>query len=239
MTVSRTTSINACLSIAGVVALLAAWTPTDVARLRQQIEALDADTSALQQRLTALERGGAAGAQAPVDNRAFIVRAPFEVQDDNGKPIIRVVEKGAGSRGLYVFNAGSNVAAQLAVFTESGGGRVLAYPGTRGFGALAKARVGMYYESSGPIFEGVRPDDTNLFQVGSEGFIVYNKSGTPVAKLAASNSGAGYLQLANATGNAVVEAGQLEPGRGVVRAYPCCGPPPIPIPSFIVGKKAK
>jgi hypothetical protein len=86
-----------------------------------------------------------------------VLRAPFEVQDDKGKPILRVVERGVASRGLYVFNEQGKVAAQVAVLSD-GGGRVFVYPGNQPFGGITTpAFAAIAYPSKGPVLEMTRP----------------------------------------------------------------------------------
>jgi len=78
-----------------------------------------------------------------------VIRAPFDVQDEKGKPILRVVERGNASRGLYVFNEQGNVAAQVAALAE-GGGRVFVYPGTQTLGRISvPSYAAMVYPNTG------------------------------------------------------------------------------------------
>ena len=222
--------VNRTLSVAGVAAILsvfpkAASTDLTFAALRQKVDLLEAETRELEERLTP------GAEQSPgIPN---VVRTPFEVQDRQGKPIMRVVEAGGTSRGLYIFNEGGNIATQLAVLKEGGGGRIVAYPGNGGV-----AHAGIAYFKDGPGYEATWGNGKLMAQIASKGFIFYNESGTAVAKLGSSDGGSGYFSLGNKSGDSIVEAGLLD-GTGIVRAFPCCGPPPVPIPSFIIGRKEK
>ena len=72
---------------------------------------------------------------------------------------------------------------------------------------------------------------------GSYGLNIYNPNGgsEAVAFLGGTNNGNGKLQLGDAAGNSLVEAGVLPGNIGVVRVYPMNGKSPIPIPNFIKG----
>lgn len=217
----------------------------DVATLRKQVDAIDAETNDLQARLTAVERTRSQYAGQPTvgagPGGTSVLRAPFEVQDDKGKPILRVVERGVASRGLYIFNEKGNVAAQMAVMPE-GGGRVYLYPGNEPFGGITTpAFAAIAYSAKGPVLEMTRPDGNEMATISTEGFQAYNKRGANVATLGATpGSGNGFLQLHEPSGKgSIVDAGILPDGRGVVRTYPLGGKPPIPIPNLLMGARAK
>jgi hypothetical protein len=239
--------------LAGSILMLAivpliAWRPPvigsrgDVAALRKQIDALDAETNTLEARLAAVERHRLEYAgQVPADTGpggTSIIRAPFEVQDDKGHPIMRVVDRGVASRGLYIFNEQGHVAAQVAVLKD-GGGRVFVYPGTQVLGGITTpAYAAIAYPNTGPEMWMKRADGNPVASITAEGFVAYNKNGIGVAALGAKPaSGAGHLTLGEPGGNAIVEAGVLPDGRGVVRAYPLGGKPPIPIPNLLMGAR--
>jgi hypothetical protein len=231
-----------------IVPLMAWRSPVgagDVAALRKQVDALEAETNTLEARLSAVERHRLDYAgQVPATTGpggTSIIRAPFEVQDDKGKPILRVVERGIASRGLYVFNEQGNVAAQVAVLSDGGGGRVFAYPGTQALGAITvPAYAAMVYTNTGPTLEMHGASGKPLARIDADGFAAFNKSGVGVAAMGARPaSGAGYLTLGEPGGSAIVEAGVLPDGRGVVRAYPLGGKPPIPVPNLLMGARTK
>ena len=234
--------------VLAIVPLMAWRSPVvggaDVATLRKQVDILDADTRELQTRIAAVERRRMEYGGQPTVGRGpggtSIIRAPFEVQDDKGKPIMRVIERGAASRGLYIFNEQGNVAAQVAVLKD-GGGRVFVYPGNAQLGAATvRAYAAFAYPSTGPLLEMMSPDGKELARVSAEGFVAYNQNGTGVASMGAKpGSGNGFLMLGEPGGNAIVEAGVLPDGRGVVRAYPLGGKPPIPIPNLLMGARPK
>jgi hypothetical protein len=224
------------------------WRPhagaADVAVLRNQVGALESGTNDLQKRIAAIERARSRYGDQPTVGQGIgksnIVRAPFEVQDAKGVPIFRVVERGVASRGLYVFNESGNVAAQVAVLAD-GGGRIYVFPGKEPFGGITTpAFAAIAYPKTGPMLEMTRPDGNMQNRVSAMGFEAFNKNGVGVAKLGTMpGSGAGVLMLGEPKGNAIVEAGMLQDGRGVVRAYPLGGKPPIPIPQFLMGTKIK
>jgi hypothetical protein len=234
--------------VLAIVPLMAWRSPVgagDVAALRKQVDALDAETNTLEARLAAIERHRLDyGGQVPASigpGGTSIIRAPFEVQDEKGKPILRVVERGVASRGLYVFNEQGNVAAQVAVLSDSGGGRVFVYPGTQPLGGVTvPAYAAIAYPDTGPTMWMLRTDGKPVASITGDGFAAFNKNGIGVASMGARPaSGAGYLTLGEPGGSAIVEAGVLPDGRGVVRAYPLGGKPPIPVPNLLMGARTK
>lgn len=89
-------------------------------------------------------------------------------------------------------------------------------------------------------------DGSTVFALAPQGaaacdcFAAFNKNGVGVAAIGARPaSGAGYLTFGEPGGNAIVEAGVLPDGRGVVRAYPLGGKPPIPVPNLLLGARTK
>jgi hypothetical protein len=112
------------------------------------------------------------------------------------------------------------------------------------FGTVAVGKAGQVYaamvagkDSGQVVVRGA--DEKNIAELGEKGVVVFNKAGTAVGRLGLPPSGkeSGYLVVANSGGDAMVEAGVLPEGRGVVRAYPLDGKTPIPIPNFIRGGK--
>lgn len=75
--------------------------------------------------------------------------------------------------------------------------------------------------------------------INGEGFTSYNSTGKAVASMGARAGGSGFLTLGNANGDGIVEAGMTQEGRGIVRAYPLGGVPPMVIPNTIQGGKGK
>jgi hypothetical protein len=230
------------LAIVPLIAWRSPASGADVTALRKRVDALDAETNSLDARLAAVERHRLDYAgQVPATTGpggTSVIRAPFEVQDEKGKPILRVVERGIASRGLYVFNEQGNVAAQVAALPD-GGGRIFVYPGTQPLGGVTvPAYAAIAYPNTGPTMWMLRADGKPLAKIDNEGFAAFNKNGIGVAALGAKPaSGAGYLTLGEPSGNAIVEAGVLPDGRGVVRAYPLGGKPPIPIPNLLMGSR--
>ena len=80
------------------------------------------------------------------------------------------------------------------------------------------------------------PGQKLVTNLNHEGLTAYNSSGKAVASIGLSAGGSGSMSLGNPNGDGIVEAGMTE-GRGIVRVYPLGGPPPNPIPRFIMGGK--
>jgi hypothetical protein len=72
----------------------------------------------------------------------------------------------------------------------------------------------------------VDPGGVTRATVTSEGALsVRNSNNATIVKLSGSPAGNGVFELADTSGNAMVEAGILPTSEGVVRAYPLGGPP--------------
>lgn len=160
--------------------------------------------------------------------------APFEVVDKQGLPILSVRDGGdESSRGIYIYNSRGNIAVQ-ATDVESGGGRVQVRDGKTETGNWA----GIGYTEDGPLLAMKSTSGKNLFMANRLGLIWFNANEVPAVKLGAGESGkAGYFSVADEKGTAVVEAGSLQDGRGVVRVFPSKGQTPVPIPQFLMGSK--
>lgn len=162
------------------------------------------------------------------------VTAPFEVVDRQGRTIMRVQEPTSdSSRGVYIFNdKGSDVASVYVL--RSGGGSVKVRNSEGNSGRYAV----MAYPADGPSFAMKGDNDQFLAVADKDGFVWYNNKGLPAVKLGAGESGnQGLLEIADGNGKAVVEAGSLQGGRGIVRVYPSRGQTPLNIPQFLMGSK--
>ena len=169
------------------------------------------------------------------DGLATKVTAPFEVVDKQGRTIMRVQDSTSDtSRGVNIYNDQGRVAAHVGVLISSGGGRVMA----RNSGGDVSRYVQMSYPAEGPHFAMKGDNDKLLLLINSLGSVWYNNNEVPAVSLGAGESGnKGVLKVADENGTAVVEAGSLQGGRGVVRVYPSRGQTPLQIPQFLLGSK--
>ncbi len=163
------------------------------------------------------------------------VTAPFEVVDGQGKTIMRVQEPTSdSSRGMYIYNDQGRIAAHVGVLITSGGGRVIA----RNSGGDVSRYVQMAYPAEGPQFAMKGDNDKLLLLINQQGSVWYNKNEVPAVSLGAGESGSkGIFKVADENGTAVVEAGSLQGGRGIVRVWPSRGQTPLQIPQFLLGSK--
>jgi hypothetical protein len=154
-----------------------------------------------------------------------------------------------GEAGLVMYNDAGKKATEVwvkgvAVYdkAEKRIARFGADPKTE-FGSLVigkdgKALAGVSIEKEAGLIVVRDSNNESLVELGEPGVQVFNK-GKSVGRLGLSPSGkgSGYLSIGNPAGNTIVEAGMLEDGDGVVRAYPLTGRTPVPIPNFIRGGK--
>jgi hypothetical protein len=176
----------------------------------------------------------------------------LDVRDRNGTPIVQVQdrefvrdlngnvlkdEKGqlaTNPRGLAVFNEQGSEVALLGVGEDAGGRvRTLSTNGT------AAAEMGVV--ATNPVVSlRIGKESQAAFAIvgGKAGLNLRSASGVPLVALTEGQYG-GRLQLGDAAGNAMVEAGVLESGVGVVRALPFGNPGGglLGLPgTFIVGR---
>lgn len=108
----------------------------------------------------------------------------------------------------------------------------------------------IYGPNGGGVYLGINKQQNGLIQllgpgnkeittISEKGYSLNGKSGQAVAFVGASSGGNGMLQLGNASGDSLVEAGALDASTGVVRVYPMDGRSPIPVPNFIKGAAKK
>ena len=182
----------------------------EVTRLRERIDVLAQRLSDLEGKLAAKELG-----------MANQVKAPFDVVDARGKPILRVQDARPGiGRGVTLFSATGAEVAFISALPEGGFFKAKSGSGfpeivmgvTTGLGALvvrdadSKARATMGLINGKPSIE-----FTNENYVG-------------IATIGQGTTGGGFLQLGDAEGNARVEGGVNANGCGVVRTHPLGNP---------------
>jgi len=178
--------------------------PTEeVDRLRERIDVLAQRLSDLESKLAARELG-----------MANQVKAPFDVVDGSGKPILRVVD--GTSRGLSLFTASGAQVAFISALPAGGFFKAKSAAGfpevvlgvTTGVGAFivrdadSKARATLGLINGKPSLE------------------FANENHVGIAALGQGTTGGGFLQLGNADGDARVDAGVNVKGCGVVRTHP-------------------
>jgi len=222
-----------------------AQTRAEVARVRGASAHARMSLAALVSTVALAFFGGSMGAQTAGQK----VVAPFEVVDQGGTTLMSVtntglgpqlrVDKaamGTGAYGAYFVaerSDGSDMAA-IGSFQGAPGVYVMDPSGKKPIAVLAQAKVGggvAYATDSAGIIralvsgqgefhaaDGVGRTRATMTQDGA--FTARNASGVTIARFGEGAGGVGQLQLANSAGSAIVEAGQLVTGAGVVRAYP-------------------
>lgn len=178
----------------------------EVDRLRERIDVMAQRLNDLEERLAAKELG-----------MANQVKAPFDVVDGRGKPILRVQDARPGTgRGIQLFSASGAAVALISALPEGGFFKAKSESGfpeivmgvTTGLGALvvrdadSKARATLGLINGKPSIE-----FTNENYVG-------------IATIGQGTTGGGFLQLGDAEGNARVDGGVNVKGCGVVRTHP-------------------
>jgi hypothetical protein len=169
------------------------------------------------------------------------VQAPFEVVDRQGRPIVRILERGEVSGGVYVYNRTGNTVAILGPMMNLNGGRVSVFDGSgqpTAVGSMGFRDEGSYVSLSRRANEhGVYID------AGTGELNITNSQGFASVALKSGVSGAGRLTLGDAAGNTVVEAGSTVAGIGIVRVGPRLGGTTgvsqggLVLPNAIVGRK--
>jgi hypothetical protein len=180
----------------------------EVERLRERIDVLTQRMSDLEGKLAAAKGLGMANQ----------VKAPFDVVDASGKPILRVVDGTA--RGLSLFSASGAQVAFVSALPAGGFFKAKSATGfpevvlgvTSGVGAVilrdadSKARATLGLVNGKPSLE------------------FANENHVGIAAIGQGTTGGGYLQLGNADGDARVDAGVNVKGCGVVRTHPLGNP---------------
>jgi len=175
--------------------------------------------------------------------------APFTVIDTTGRELFKVdtvndlprIRVGRVAMGTGVSGAGYIVVERsdgknALTLGEIDGKFALRVMGTRNaeIASVGEAKVGggvfVANDAAGKIrmlmsgtgeLHAVDPSGRTRATMTADGaFAIRNAAGTTVLRVGESPGGAGQFLLANGTGNAMVEAGVLATGAGVVRAYP-------------------
>jgi hypothetical protein len=187
-----------------------AGTTAQVAELQRKVDFLGKRLADVE-REAAGSRGGETFAQ-----KGLKIRAPFEVVDGNDKTIMLIGYEPGGYRGFKVFSA----AGQPLLFgsaLETGGmtkalgpdQQIQTVTGVNGKFA------GMAVRNGATSRAGLALNTDGI----SEMFVA-NGAGQTVASVRTTSTNSGKLQLANASGESVVEAGMTPNGVGAVIAYP-------------------
>ena len=205
-------------------------TPEEEKGTEKEITGLKKTVETMSSRIKGLEKElSNRGEQTESPGVAGRVVAPFQVVDKAGKPILIVNDQR---------------------LDESTSGRVTIAPGSSGgYVVYMRTAAGQMISilGEGPDGSGVLRligEKGQLVAHGGDGFLLMTPSGTEAGALAFSG-GAGALQLSNAKGQMMVEAGTVPAGIGVVRVGPnfACTGSPLPMglgaPSCIMGMRAK
>ena len=179
----------------------------EVERLRERIDVLTQRMSDLEGKLAAKELG-----------MAYKVKAPFEVVDAGGKPILRVVD--GTSRGLSLFSASG---AQVAFVSALPAGGFFKAKSAAGFPEVVlgvTTGVGAFIVRDAEL----KARATLGLVNGKPSLEFANENYLGIAALGQAPSGGGYLQLGDAEGNARVDAGVNVKNCGVVRTHPLGNP---------------
>jgi hypothetical protein len=118
-------------------------------------------------------------------------------------------------RGLQVFLNRGSAAAEVLSINADAGGMVKVYDGK---GRAQATMLG--FDDGGRVLVGDANSDAHVEMHGEKGVLVYNKTNA-IAVLGGQESG--LLELSNPGGQAVVQAGMLPDGRGIVRGGPVMG----------------
>lgn len=165
-------------------------------------------------------------------------RLLFKVDNDNDRPtvIAGLVQMGTGASGggyVAVQRPNGNTAVALGQRNGNFGLRLFDITGDTELATVSEAKVGggvfvandgagktrMLMSGTGQLHAVDGSGNTRATMTADGAFSIRNAAGTTIARVAESG-GTGQLQLANSGGNAIVEAGMLGTGAGVVRAYP-------------------
>jgi hypothetical protein len=188
-------------------------------------QAGDAREKRLEQRLAQLEKaqesaksdGNARNKQGQADDDTpMTVRAPFVVQDDNGKTIFRVdIAPGSSRSRLMV---GNPIGARAEIGPdELGGAAVAIYDSANSVRATLIGRSTeshLQLRGSKASAVHVKADD-----VGGDVHL-FNGAGSGNARLTIGKGGAGSFTLGDAGGATVVSAGTMGNGIGIIKAGP-------------------
>ena len=199
----------------------------------------DAKDAVLKERLAALEKsrsGENASGRSPSSAGGITrVQAPFEVVTADGRRVARI--DGDNGGGLFLYNRGgsrivhigpNDVAADsghVSVFASQGDKQQSFYASSNGGGVLFLRNTG---GSAGIV---LNADQLELN--------IHNLTATPVVTLKSMTGGSGRIEVADASGNNMVQAGVTTNGVGLVRAGPagCQTVGALAQPCRIIGTK--
>jgi hypothetical protein len=127
-------------------------------------------------------------------DRLTQVRAPFEVVDTQGRPIVRIEEWAAPKGGgVYVYNRQGHIAATLGAIAGQQGGKVTVLAGD---GSTSVSSMFYLAQGSGIIL-GRGDGETGIeIDAARSELSILDKDGTPAVSLSATPGGIGRLKLA-------------------------------------------
>jgi hypothetical protein len=194
-----------------------AQTQRPPAELLRRIEALTQRVAALEAAGAQTSRNNTGGGRTTGGGIARRVTAPFEVVDNAGRPIFRVL---ANPRSFALYMPSGEIVVTGSAL--SGGGFVKALAVDQGLQTVMGVNGGF----AGFV---AREKETaratlSIHDLGKASVEIANDDGKVVANLLHGASGGGQLLLGDPTGAAMVEAGTTVDGVGVVRAYPLGNP---------------
>lgn len=187
--------------------------------LDQRLRDADANFKRVSLRVAQLEKDGAgdkpaAEREARADGEGpMTITAPFTVVDEDGKPLLRVGEDdGSFSRGLYVFNAQGASIAHMGARSDGLGRIYASRPNVSPTAVLtAQPEGGALLLGSGSGF---------IVELNRQSLSFMSDNKATVALFGTKNRAKGYLELNDANGSKMVEAGMLNNNKGYVLASP-------------------
>ena len=215
----------------------------DALKAASDKSAAEARLKTLEQRLASIEktqaaentRNGRGGKPAPAGaDEPMSVQAPFVVRDGN-RVIFRVDVPDDTQQPRLVI--GNPVGARVVLgMTKEENPNVVLYTRDNRF------RAAMMGDAEHPqIMLSSRPGTAILMMQDAGGLLQFNNNANAIVTLGLSENGNGRLQLADAAGTTMVEAGTNASGFGIVRAGPQYGGAvgSLTIPWQIQGRKAR
>lgn len=176
-----------------------------------QLKELQARLDAAQRRLASLE---AFVADVNTRGGAHHITAPFEVDDEKGKPIFTV---NSDVRGFKLHAPNGQAVAAGTVFGDGAFFKVYNIPGTREAVMGATGSVSLLDVRQGRDKSGVK---LAVAEDNAPTMLIFNQNNVSVAAVTRGPGGAGRLQLTNPAGIPTVDAGTLKSGAGQVDVGP-------------------
>jgi hypothetical protein len=207
-------------------------------QFKQDDAADEARAKKIEQRLAALESGkpeSAATKPGADSHAANTVTAPFTVVDRAGKVLMRVTESAEGfSRGMYIYDTTVRAVAHVGVLGSNEGGRVYV---TSVNSSVPNAL--MAAGADGPTIWAKTDAGKLVANITKLGIFHYNAAEKAVAYLTSKDQ-KGILELTDANGTKMVEAGSLASGKGYVLVNPYhASVTPGGDPSVLMGGRGK